>query len=307
MGSVAVVHDLACGWFALWHVGSSQGRDWTHVSCIDRWILNHWTTREILSVFKYRTSEKYFLSYTQPLPFSENYPNEIQWSLFFFFLPPELSCPPQGFGESQLLLSLHWSQSLPEEREDLWRPWGLGTYDLPRGVLGHFARSLQAVKGCGSSSCVHRTPAVPPSYALQHPHKLPLLLHQPGSEETARLEARRWRGKVGGEGSGLSSEEVKEEERSHGWAGEGAQLPGAAQQVRDHPPLPGRAASSVPPQGAAPRHLLPGVALAGPAVPPRAEAAGVLRVPIRLQAERGVHQPLPLPPRGDARWVSFMV
>ena len=112
---------------------------------------------------------------------------------------------------------------------------------------------------------------------------------------------------MGGEGSGLFSEEVKEEERSHGRAGEGAQLPGAAQQVRDHPPLPGRAAASVPPQGAAPRHLLPGVALAGPAVSPRAEAAGVLRVPIRLQAERGVHQPLPLPPRGDARWVSFMV
>ena len=28
------------------HVGSSQTRDWTHVPCIGRWILNHWTTRE---------------------------------------------------------------------------------------------------------------------------------------------------------------------------------------------------------------------------------------------------------------------
>ena len=28
------------------HVGSSQTRDETHVLCIGRWILNHWTTRE---------------------------------------------------------------------------------------------------------------------------------------------------------------------------------------------------------------------------------------------------------------------
>ena len=26
--------------------GSSWPRDWTHVSCIDRWILHHWATRE---------------------------------------------------------------------------------------------------------------------------------------------------------------------------------------------------------------------------------------------------------------------
>ena len=29
------------------HVGSSRARDWTHVSCIFREILNHWTTREV--------------------------------------------------------------------------------------------------------------------------------------------------------------------------------------------------------------------------------------------------------------------
>ena len=28
-------------------VESSQARDWTCVPCIDRWILNHWTTREV--------------------------------------------------------------------------------------------------------------------------------------------------------------------------------------------------------------------------------------------------------------------
>ena len=30
------------------HVGSSQTRDQTYVFCIGRWILNHWTTREVL-------------------------------------------------------------------------------------------------------------------------------------------------------------------------------------------------------------------------------------------------------------------
>ena len=32
---------------ALCHVGSSQARDWTHVPCIGRWILNHWTAKEV--------------------------------------------------------------------------------------------------------------------------------------------------------------------------------------------------------------------------------------------------------------------
>ena len=39
------------GLAALWHVGSSQTRDQTHVPCIDRQILNHWPTREVL-IFK---------------------------------------------------------------------------------------------------------------------------------------------------------------------------------------------------------------------------------------------------------------
>ena len=36
------------GLVALWYVESSWTRDGTHVSCIGRWILNHWTTREVL-------------------------------------------------------------------------------------------------------------------------------------------------------------------------------------------------------------------------------------------------------------------
>ena len=38
------------GWAALQHVGSSQLRDWTHVSSIGRKILYPWTIREALAV-----------------------------------------------------------------------------------------------------------------------------------------------------------------------------------------------------------------------------------------------------------------
>ena len=47
MGSRAQAQDLwHTGLIALHHVGSSRTRDRTHVPCIGRWILNHWTTRE---------------------------------------------------------------------------------------------------------------------------------------------------------------------------------------------------------------------------------------------------------------------
>ena len=35
------------GLVAPWHVASSQTRDQTRVPCMGRWILNHWTTREV--------------------------------------------------------------------------------------------------------------------------------------------------------------------------------------------------------------------------------------------------------------------
>ena len=40
-------HLWCPGLVALWHVGSSWTRDWAPVPCIGRWILNHWTTREV--------------------------------------------------------------------------------------------------------------------------------------------------------------------------------------------------------------------------------------------------------------------
>ena len=39
---------------ALWHVGSSQTRGRIHVSCVGRWILYHWATREALSILFFK-------------------------------------------------------------------------------------------------------------------------------------------------------------------------------------------------------------------------------------------------------------
>ena len=50
-GSRAHSAHLWCtGFVALRHVGSSQTRDWTRVSCIGRWILHPWATREAPTV-----------------------------------------------------------------------------------------------------------------------------------------------------------------------------------------------------------------------------------------------------------------
>ena len=47
-GSTAQPQQLWCtGLVAPQHVGSSQTWDGTHVPCIGRWILNHWTIREV--------------------------------------------------------------------------------------------------------------------------------------------------------------------------------------------------------------------------------------------------------------------
>ena len=36
------------GLVVLWHVKSFWTRDWTHIPCVGMWILNQWTSREIL-------------------------------------------------------------------------------------------------------------------------------------------------------------------------------------------------------------------------------------------------------------------
>ena len=42
-----VVHEPSCSQ----HVDSLQTRDRTYVPCIGRWILNHWTIREVIVFF----------------------------------------------------------------------------------------------------------------------------------------------------------------------------------------------------------------------------------------------------------------
>ena len=56
--AVFVMH----GFSYQWHVGSFQTRDWTHVPCMERCFLYHWTTREAQNYFlmikKWETSHK---------------------------------------------------------------------------------------------------------------------------------------------------------------------------------------------------------------------------------------------------------
>ena len=63
------------GLAALWHVGSSQTRDRTHIPCTDRQILNHYTTREVPCLF----------SFAFTICFGALF-------LIFFFLPFLLGC-----------------------------------------------------------------------------------------------------------------------------------------------------------------------------------------------------------------------
>ena len=90
------------------------------------------------------------------------------------------------------------------------------------------------------------------------------------------------------------SEEVKKEKRCHRRIGESVELPGAAQQVRHHSPQLGRPAAGFAQEGPASRHILQGLAVARSAVAPRTETAGNVRVPLLVETEGGVHQPVPL-------------
>ena len=38
------------GFVAPWHVESSRTKIGTYIPCIGRWILNHWTTREVIPI-----------------------------------------------------------------------------------------------------------------------------------------------------------------------------------------------------------------------------------------------------------------
>lgn len=57
-------------------------------------------------------------------------------------------------------------------------------------------------------------------------------------------------------------------------------------------------------KGPSPRHLLPRLAMAGPSVPPRAQSRAFLQLPIQLEAEGSLHQPLPLRSRRNTSFAA---
>ena len=79
----AQAQELWCmGLVALQHVESSQIRDWTHVPSIGRWILYHWTTREVHWDFKLISQISHFLMpqfFTVWLFKSIPFTNAFQW------------------------------------------------------------------------------------------------------------------------------------------------------------------------------------------------------------------------------------
>ena len=72
---------------APWHMRSSRTRDWTHVPCIGRQILSHWTTREVFS-WIFILSQVFYLQTEVQAPFmwtsvaiykSERLPPSLWW------------------------------------------------------------------------------------------------------------------------------------------------------------------------------------------------------------------------------------
>lgn len=96
---------------------------------------------------------------------------------------------------------------------------------------------------------------------------------------------------------------AEKEEGCYGRTGESLEQPGAAQQVRYYPALLGRPAAGFAQEGPSPRHLLPCVALAGSAEPPRAEALGYLWISFWIQTKGSLHQSIPLQEGGEPRYV----
>lgn len=174
----------------------------------------------------------------------------------------------------------------------------------PRSAPCSLHSALQAVKGCGFSSCVHRTPGSSPLLCTPAPPSAPL-----------SSPARQWRDCSAG------SKEMKEEK----WAEKAVdslvkklkKKKGAMDELERAPSCPGQPSKCVTiPRSPGRARLqvshrkgLPHVIYCRVwrrrtcSLTTSWSRAGVLRVPIRLQAERGVHQPLPLP--RETRQVGF--
>ena len=60
--------------------GSSWPRDWTHISCIGRWILYHWATREALNFGLFLTRYSHVLAFLR-CSHHRHHQERIWWSL----------------------------------------------------------------------------------------------------------------------------------------------------------------------------------------------------------------------------------
>ena len=110
---------------------------------------------------------------------------------------------------------------------------------------------------------------------------------------------------MGGEGHRLAGEEIEKEERGLGRIGEGAVESGNEYKVCYDPAQSGWSPAGVAQKGASTRDLLSSVALARPTDPSRVETSGVLRVRVRAETNRCVHQPLSLLQGGTTRWTRI--
>ena len=95
---------------SLRHVGSSRTRDWTQVPRIGSWILNHWTTRDVLVLDFLRNNgniilikESYALIWaTLWTPLSMGFSRHEYWSGLSY--PPPGDLPNQGSNPSLFCL-----------------------------------------------------------------------------------------------------------------------------------------------------------------------------------------------------------
>lgn len=102
---------------------------------------------------------------------------------------------------------------------------------------------------------------------------------------------------MGRKSSRQLSEKTKKAQRRHRRTRACSLVPRHSQQVRHDTPQFRRSLTSLPPQGTPARYLLPRVALAGLAKPPRTQIARTLPIFIRVETKRSLHKPLPLQTR----------
>ena len=104
-------------------MGFSQPRDWTHVSCIWRWILYHWTAWEISSTFSHGLSHLYLKKKKKNHLFKKN--------LFQITSPDPPNIPSQCYTSALLVMlcifvlsSLWWDSVYSTWALDLERDLG---------------------------------------------------------------------------------------------------------------------------------------------------------------------------------------